>query len=833
MSGRRGRARERTRRVARRGPVQPLLLLLALLWPWLRGAAAGAVQPAPDSTIDLTGAVVLAPPGLAGPAAKAVAMLGEEVAARSWVRWARADAWPAAPAGPTIVVGPARALAEFARGRTARLAAPNGAVDGRAEGYRVWVERGGRAPVVYVAGNDARGVLFGVGHLLRALRIERERVTLPANLDVATAPRTPLRGHQLGYRDIPNSYDGFTLPMWEQYVRDLAVFGTNAIELVAPDGEPSPNFPLAPLETLAGMSRTADGYGMDVWIWYPATHGDYRDPRVAARAEAEWDAVFRKLPRLDAVFVPGGDPGETPPEQLMPLLERQAAVLRRSHPHARVWVSAQGFSEQGMQAFLAALRREPAWLGGVVYGPWTRLPFAEFRAAVPARYPIRRYPDVTHTWISQYPVPDWDRALAVTQRREPINPRPVDQALIFRRYARYAPLGFITYSEGVNDDVNKAVWSALGWDPDADVGAVLRDYARYFVGPAYERPFADGLFALERNWRGPALANAGIDSTLRAFRAMEQRARREGDARLLLNWRFQMALYRAYFDAYVRGRLARETALEREAVDRLRRAGALGSQRAMREAAAILDRPAADSALPALRARVFELAEALFQSVRMQLSTTRYFAKEGRQANLDYVDFPLNDRGWLAGQFAEIAALSDEPARVARLDAIARRTDPGPGGFYDDLGDPQRRAHLVLGAEYADDPMFFVRPTLFVAADSTRPMAWWTHALALFRAPLRMRYAGLDPAAEYRVRVVYGRSNKPGERGPRLEADGIPVHPYLDRYYEPVEFDVPAAATRDGALTLSWYRDPAGGGPGRGNQVAEVWLMRKARQASR
>ena len=38
-----------------------------------------------------------------------------------------------------------------------------------------------------------------------------------------------------------------------------------------------------------------------------------------------------------------------------------------------------------------------------------------------------------------------------------------------RRYFRglqpFADAGFLTYSEGCNDDVNKAVWSALGWDP--------------------------------------------------------------------------------------------------------------------------------------------------------------------------------------------------------------------------------------------------------------------------------------------------------------------------------------------------------------------------------
>lgn len=42
-----------------------------------------------------------------------------------------------------------------------------------------------------------------------------------------------------------------------------------------------------------------------------------------------------------------------------------------------------------------------------------------------------------------------------------------------------------------------------------------------------------------------------------------------------------------------------------------------------------------------------------------------------------------------------------------------------------------------------------------------------------------------------------------------------------------MEFDVPSEATRGGELTLT-FSGPAGiGGAGRGNQIAEVWLIRK------
>ena len=42
-----------------------------------------------------------------------------------------------------------------------------------------------------------------------------------------------------------------------------------------------------------------------------------------------------------------------------------------------------------------------------------------------------------------------------------------------------------------------------------------------------------------------------------------------------------------------------------------------------------------------------------------------------------------------------------------------------------------------------------------------------------------------------------------------------------------MEFDIPVDATRDGELTLTFSVPPGMGSAGRGNQIAEVWLMRK------
>ncbi len=743
--------------------------------------------------MDLSDAVVVAPPTLSGPESKAVTLLVEEVEKRTQIFWPVVDSERGAK-GPVVAV----------RG------------DGRgpAEGYQVRA----RGTAVAVTGNDRRGVLFGTGRLLRSLHMTRGAVTLPGDLDVTTAPRYPLRGHQLGYRPKTNSYDGWTLVLWEQYIRDLAVFGTNAIELIPPrsdDDRDSPHFPLPPMQTMAGMSQICADYGLDVWIWYPAMGGGYADPGTVASALEEWDEVFRKLPRVDAVFVPGGDPGHTHPKHLMALLEKQAESLRRRHRGAQMWVSPQSFGKAWLDEFLAIVRQEPSWLAGVVFGPETHMSLADLRAAVPERYPIRHYPDITHTTFCQYPVPDWDLAYALTQGREPINPRPAYQAGLFRALQPHTN-GSVCYSEGCNDDVNKVVWSALGWDPDADVTDILREYSQYFLGPRYRDTFAQALLALERNWQGPLLTNTGVPVTLRQLQAMEREAAPQ-DRR---NWRFQQALYRAHYDAHVRGRLVYETALEEQALHLLRDAERLGSLAALAEAERVLDRAVTHPVATDWRARVFELAEALFQSIRMQLSVPRYQAIAVRRgANLDTIDAPLNNRPWLKGRFAEIRERPGERERLRGIEEIVGWSDPGPGGFYDDLGGPTPPPHLAHPPARAGFAWQYPGPAR---------TSWMTaQGGNLIDGPLRLAYPNLDPAARYAVRVLYASRRRPLDI--RLEAGGRELHPLQPPLSsgQPVEFDIPAGSLQDGTLTLEWSTPPDVRGDGYSCLVSEVWLVRK------
>ena len=234
-------------------------------------------------------------------------VLVEEIAKRTDIRLPVATTWPA----DTVPVDrrrPARDCLEVGR--------PGGAAGCRAaaapgrEGYRVAVNAAARrcADGARARRRCARRAVRRRTAAARAAHVARLVAACRRDSRSSPTPQVALRGHQLGYRPKTNAYDAWDVPMWEQYIRDLAIFGTNAIELIPPrsdDAADSPHFPLPQIDMMVEMSRLADEYGQDVWIWYPALDKDYGDPKQVEFALKEWAEVFQKLPRIDAIFVPG------------------------------------------------------------------------------------------------------------------------------------------------------------------------------------------------------------------------------------------------------------------------------------------------------------------------------------------------------------------------------------------------------------------------------------------------------------------------------------------------------------------------------------------------
>jgi len=763
---------------------------------------------------------------------KAVSVLQEEIEKRTDIQLKVKKKWTDNKQ-PVIAIGLENNLSKFPEQHQTDISNMESI---NAEGYKLVIPKNSNN--VLIVGHDSRGVLYGIGKLLRKMEMRKGEILIPSDLKIATTPTYPIRGHQLGYRPKTNSYDAWSPEMFDKYIRDLAIFGANSIEIMPPrtdDDFTSVHMQIPAIEMIAHQSAICNSYDMDVWMWYPNMGDDYTDPKVLKEEIAERHKVFKTVPRLDHLFVPGGDPGDVEPDVLFDWLRQVAKILHQYHPNAKIWVSPQVFrpTQEWFDAFYEHVNKEYAWFGGVVFGPWVKTPIHKIREIVKPTIPIRRYPDITHSLSSQYPVPKWDLAYAITLGRECINPRPIDEKMIHNTLDEYAN-GSISYSEGTNDDVNKFIWSDQDWNPETEVIETLRDYARYFIGPDYTESIAQGLIELERNIQGSLLTNTGVMRTFQQWQDIEKIAQQD----VLSNYRFQMGLIRACFDAYTYRRLVYETELEEKALEILSSAKEMGSEDAINKAKETYSKAWKQPVQLKLYERCQSLADSLFRSIGAQLTVERHTAMDGRGNFIDNIDLPLNNVMYTIDQLNLIEKLPDEKERLEKIEELLNRNNPGPGGFYDNFATPKSWERVKVGVCREKDPGNLMSPRVSFGVGlqgkewvhqitakgfdgSASPNSWMQQITTLYDQPLEIIYDKLDPNGSYTIKVAYtGRFRS----RMKMVADDILVHDFLMTGIQPIyEFPIPADALKDGVVNFKWT---CGEGE-RGSQVSEIWIIKK------
>jgi len=762
---------------------------------------------------------------------KSATILQEEIEKRSHINLSKAEKWPK-KAEVVIAVGLENNLEKFPEKYKSAISKMENINE---EGYKIAVFEDSQT--VLVVGHDPRGILYGIGKLLRKTEMRPGQILVPSDLKIASSPTYPIRGHQLGYRPKTNSYDAWSPEMFDSYIRDLAIFGANSIEIMPPrtdDDFTSVHMKIPAIEMIEHQSEICDSYGMDVWMWYPNMGKDYTNPEVLKEEIAERHKVFKAVPRLDALFVPGGDPGDVEPDLLFDWLNQVADVLHKYHPNAKIWVSPQVFrpTKEWFDSFYGHVNKEYPWFGGVVFGPWVKTPIQKIRKIIKPNIPIRRYPDITHSLSSQYPIPGWDLAYAITLGRECINPRPTDEKLIHNALDEFGN-GSISYSEGTNDDINKFIWSDQDWNPETEVIETLRDYARYFIGPDYTESVAQGMIELERNIQGPLLTNTGVMRTFHQWHELEKKAPQD----VLSNYRFQMGLIRAYFDAYTYRRLVYETELEEMALEILSSAKERGSEATIKEAKETYAKAWEQPVHPKLNERCQALADSLFRSIGAQLTVERHSAMDGRGNFIDNIDLPINNVMYTIDQLNLIEKVPNEKERLEKIEELLNRTNPGPGGFYDNFANPKSWERVKFDVSREKDPGNLASPRVSFGVGlqgkewvhqitakgfdgSASPISWMQQVSTLYDQPLEIVYDKLDPKSSYTIKVAYtGRFRS----RMKMEADDIVVHDFIKTGIQPVyEFSIPQEALKDGIVNFKWT---CGEGE-RGSQVSEIWIIK-------
>lgn len=753
--------------------------------------------------LDLRKAEMIASDGIGEPVrSTAIKTLQEEVAKRTSVQLAEQNRW-----GKNPVIVLAKATDEQVYGVNVPRRNGNNLPETQPEGFRIVAEKLNGRDVLWLIGADERGVIFAIGEFLRQGDLSKNVINFDKKYEIATAPAYPMRGHQLGFRHTANSWDAWTVEEFDQHIRELALFGTNSIENTPfHDGGQSPVMVVERSVMNIKMSEICDNYGLEYWVWVPSAADLSNEDELEAEVKMQIDA-YKDYPRLDGVFFPGGDPGKNHPRDVMAFLKRLAEELAPIHPEAEIWISLQNFSEARVDYFYEYLEEhDPDWLTGVATGP-SSPGLAETRFRLPEKYKHRDYPDITHTVRCQYPTLNWDQAFALTEGREVSNPEPYYYAGIFRRFAPFTD-GFITYSDGVHDDVNKILWSQLGWNPDKDVNTILEEYGRLFFGPKLAEDTRIGILGLEANWDGPVEQNGGIESTFQMWSRLEAE-----NPQLKDNWRWQMLLMRAYYDTYTARRKVYEKSLETEAMKVLAQANTLGVNRAMDEALEIVNKGDTERHDPVMRQTIVDYLEALHESIGLQTSVEKHHAKNPeRGAVLDFLDYPLNNRWWLSDQFDEIRQLGSEEEKLERLHTIATWENPGQGSYYDNVSDVSQSPRVLTSSYDATD------------------VAWWDDGMSRERLSTQLfqnfpviLYEDLDPNGKYVIRLA-------GEGDALIRINGERVKPslYEKGLGEFKEFHVPRKLLVSGEIEIT-FDEPEESHLNwrRRSKVSDIWLLKQ------
>lgn len=448
-----------------------------------------------------------------------------------------------------------------------------------AEAYRVDDIPGG----LRVSGGDERGLLYGLGKVLRTSRFDPE-FELSAWRG-ASAPARSLRGIYFATH-FHNYYHTAPVEDLEWYVEEMALWGFNCL-MAWYDCHHFTGFDdpaaVAFRERLHRLFAVASGVGIGAGLIvigneaYPTSPDDLRADLSTVRGAYYVEDVCPSKPGaldytlgvLGPVFEWAAaqgvtyiciwpyDPGSCGCAGCRPwgasgfvrCVDAIASLARGILPRLNLIVSSWYMEVDEWRAFGRALAASPTLADIVMVedpalfedGKW------------PADVPLIGFPE-----ISMEGMWPWGGFGA--------NPQPRRFAAAFRRVASRLAGGF-PYSEGIFEDVNKFVWAQLYWAPERPVEDILCEYAAHEFSPDIANEMLRVFTTLERNhhdrwwpgelegvmltqdWfpsRGVApMADEGAEEAFAAMRRMDERL----PARARASWRWRILYLRALLDS--------------------------------------------------------------------------------------------------------------------------------------------------------------------------------------------------------------------------------------------------------------------------------------------
>jgi hypothetical protein len=388
-----------------------------------------------------------------------------------------------------------------------------------------------------------------------------------------------------------NYYETAPAEALVKYIEDLSLWGTNTVLVSYPTfqyegiGDPAARQWLARVKRILGEARKR---GLRVGLIQAPNQGYQGTPEAlraapvayrrggngginlcaakpAARALlAEiYGALFDEFRQtgLDYYVTWPYDEGGCGCDQCRPwgvrgyleVARRSAGLVHSRFPACKVILSTWCFEDEQdenpygeWRGLEKALADDPAWLEGLMAdGHDDYFPAYLLDHPTPGGLPLLNFPEIS--MFGMYPWGGYG-----------MNPLPAHFQKLWDRLKGRAA-GGAPYSEGIYEDLNKALWSQFYWDPQRSAAETVEEYASFEFSPAVAAQVVKIIRLFEQNHDRRTLQ----ESSRMAFElAQEAESRLPEQART--GWRWRLLFLRALIDKEL---FEREGRLEGEALE--------------------------------------------------------------------------------------------------------------------------------------------------------------------------------------------------------------------------------------------------------------------------
>jgi hypothetical protein len=426
---------------------------------------------------------------------------------------------------------------------------------------------------VRVAGGSVQGLLYGVGKLLRTSRYDD--VFVPSSWRGTSVPRGSLRGMYFAshfhnwYHEAPESEIS-------RYLEDIALWGVNAIKVCFPyinlEGWDDPQ-----AETAVAMVRKYARIAKDLGLLFGigANNAVFRSAPQHLRAVRLLDPTRRRGNSGNPICPSNPEGHAYIVENIRPLFERLTDVgldfvmywpydeggcacdecrpwgsngflklsqdltriAQEYYPELKVILSTWMYDtppEGEWKGLSDALRRDVSWVDSILADSHEDFPRYPLDVGVPGGLPLLNFPEIS-MW-GNWP---WGGFGA--------NPLPARFQRLWDQ-VKHAVEGGFPYSEGIYEDMNKAIVAQFYWHRDRSARSTLEEYIAYEYGPEVTRDvlaIIDGLeSAASRSYVKQPVDTADVQRVYGLADAVNGRL--PGWARQ--NWRWEILHLRAILD---------------------------------------------------------------------------------------------------------------------------------------------------------------------------------------------------------------------------------------------------------------------------------------------